>query len=188
MKSYISIKPALLAVALTTVVLFSSSAAAGNKNRSNYQNAGGNCHATNWYGEWDMERNALGYRNTATANNNANANVLVSCNFATDVFAVGNPNSAYTIKVVQLFARNTLTNRDVNMSCSITAGYATGIGNFTNTKSMPLLKTGAQKSLTWSSADNGGKYMPGPASVVCSVPAGVELNDAIIVFDVDVGN
>lgn len=188
MKSYISLKPVLLAVAVTTVVLFSSTAAAANKSRSNYQNAGGNCHASSVWDDFSLERNPLGYRNMSTSNNNSNANVVVTCNFATDVFSVGNPNSAYTIKAVQLFARNTLTNRDVNMSCSITAGYATSSGNFTNTKSISLLKTGVQKSVMWSSADNGGKYLPGPASVVCSVPAGVELNDAIVVFDVDVGN
>jgi len=211
MHTSISKSTLILSLAFTAAAMYAAPAAAATKSRSNYQNAGGNCHAANGLHDIErMKRNPLGYRNAPTAgsgddededddirskgdsasntSNTTTGNVQVICNFAADVFSIGNPNSGHIIKVVQLFARNTLTDSDKGMACTITAGYATSSTNYSNTKSMTLPKSGVQQRLSWSSADNGGRYLPGPASVVCSVPVGVELNDAIIVFDVDVGS
>ena len=193
-----SAKSALaLAVLGLSVSLFAAPAAAVTQRSSNYQNMGGNCHAADpvdeisggqgpgWFGSGSgMLRAPLGYRNANDNNNDSNDNIIVICNFAANGYAQA---SGGLVRSVQLYARNTFTNRDVTLSCSITAGYATSSSNYTNTKSVLLTKNGAQGNIRWRETDNGGNFLPAPANVVCTVPAGVELNDAEITYENNIG-
>ena len=189
-----------LAVLGLSVSLMAAPAAALTKRNSTYQNMGGNCHTADpideisggqgagWFSSGSgMLRAPLGYRNINDNNANFNDNITVICNFAANGYAAFTSNGL--IRSVQLYARNTFTNRDVTLSCTITAGYATSSSNFSHTKSVLLTKNGVQGNIRWRNIeDNGGNYFPAPANVVCSVPAGVELNDAEITYENDVGS
>lgn len=183
-----AIQFAVAAMVLGTGSLFAAPANAADVLRSNYQNMGANCHAAD---SWDdvtlMERNALGYRNTSNSNSSSN-NVVVVCNFLTDVFATSNPvGTTNTVLGVYLYAR-AWRNRNVNMTCVATAGYATSPDNITLTKSFALTGDGEQKYVGFNAVDNGGNWLQAPVNVVCTVPGGVELNDAAVFFYQDVGN
>lgn len=187
-----------LAVLGLSVSLFAAPVGAVNKKGSSYQNMGANCHAAdpaddisggqgNWFGGAGMVRHALGYRNANDNNADRNDDITVVCNFAINGWASIVNNGL--VRSVQIYARNKFTNRDAVLSCFLTAGYAGSSSNFTDTvaRTVTLLKNGNTGTIVWNASNNGGNYLPAPASVVCAVPAGVELNDAEITYEYDVG-
>lgn len=182
------VQSAIPAMVLGVGMLASTTASAADRPRTNYQNMGANCHAANAYDDYVlMQRNALGYRNTSNSNHSGN-NAIIVCNFMADILAVGNPvNTNHTVEAVVLYAR-AWRNRTVNVSCTATAGYATSPDNITITKSIPVTGDGVQRYVEFSSADNGGKFLLSPVNVVCSVPGGVELNDAAVFYYDNVGS
>ena len=168
--------------------LYAAPVAAQTFLRSYHQGAAAGCHAANplafrgYNDELGMLRSQTGYLNTNPNSLLPAHDVTVVCNPIGDLYAV---NSASNVKdvvpEVQLFARNTRSNRDVTLTCTLYAGYIDSNSTSQLTQQIVLPADGTQRSLIWNYPDYT-QFFPTPLSIVCNVPAGIELNDWITLY------
>lgn len=152
-----------------------------------HANAGGVCHAATPAEETFMDRAETGYLNIQTNPRRRGQNVLVVCNPVSDPLApyasAGNPAPALTVWQVDLVARNTTTTANVSLTCSLYSGYVGSPNYATETVTMPLPNGGASGFLSWNDGGNWATYYASPLSVMCDLPAGVELLEVLVYQD-----
>ena len=175
----------LCAVVGVSSLLYSQESAAQSTVRSFQWSATAACNATtilnfSGYGdEFAMERRATGYLNTNSNNALRSNDVKVVCNTNGDILSY--KKGGGTIAELQIFARNTKTNRSVDFPCIMHAGYVGAANAITRTRTVSLPTSGALKALVFSEAAYASFY-PTPITIVCDVPAGVEMNDTIVIY------
>lgn len=150
-------------------------------------NAAGACHAATPAEETFMDRAETGYLNVQTNPRRRGQNVLVVCNPVSDAMApyasAGNPNPLLLIWQVDLVARNTTTATNVSLTCSLYSGYVGSPKYATETVTMGLPNSGTSEILTWNDGGNWATYYSSPLSIMCDVPAGVELLEVYVYQD-----
>jgi|APMI01.1.fsa_nt_gi hypothetical protein len=169
---------------LLLVCTFSASPSQAQSLRDFHQNSAGNCHAANSVAETYMDRAESGYLNTNTNNRRRSQDVLVICNPVTDSISLPQPSNKpkQTVAELQFFAHNTLTTRDATLTCTLTAGYLDSPDIIIETQSAVLPTNGDLRTLLWNDHGNYTNFYPAPLSVVCNVPAGVELTDNVVLY------
>ena len=167
--------------------IYAAPAAAGELPRTFHQGSAGNCHVTDSADEQYMARSESGYVNTRANNGNPKHNVEVVCNPVGDAYAVAVGDPQDTVGQLDFFARNTRNNRDVTLGCVLYAGYLDSPYARTELKTVILPKTGAVKPISYHAPDFDDFY-PTPLSIVCDVPAGVELTDSVVIYLEDIGS
>lgn len=152
-----------------------------------HANAGGVCHAATPMGETFMDRAETGYLNIQTNPRRRGQNVLVVCNPVADSLApytsAGNPNPSLTVWEVDLLARNTLGTGNIDMSCTLYSSYIGSPVYSSETITVSLTADGSMKLFQWNDNGNYTDYYGAPLSIMCDVPAGVELNEVLVYQD-----
>ena len=182
-----------LHVLITTLALgfgcsiYAAPASAQTFLRSFHQGAAGACHASaaisrSYNDELGMSRSETGYLNTNSNNLARYQDITVVCNPIADLYAVNTPDDVKNVvPEVQLFARNTKSNIDVTLTCVLYGGFVNSATTIQRQRSVVLPANGTQRSIVWNE-ENYESYYPTPLSIVCDVPAGIELNDWITLY------
>ncbi len=154
--------------------------------RDFHQNSGGICHAASPSGEAFMDRTETGYLNVQTNARRRSQDVLVACAPVADSFAPHYPANKIqqTIFEIQFAARNTLgMGSPSTLTCTLYSNYVDSPEYKAETRSVQLPSDGTVKAILWNDNFTYANYYAPPLSILCDVPAGVELNDTIILYD-----
>ena len=179
---------AMIAMGIAAGALLASpSASAVNKWRSFHQASNGNCSTSEPSDEGWMSRTPTGYLNTRSNNKKPAHNIEVICSPVGNSYGVYKGPNFGTVAQVAFYARNTRNNADVKLNCVLSVGYVDSAYHSEMPTTKTLTKDGATLPIYWNEPGFAA-YYPTPLTVICDVPAGVELTDAYVYQEVDVGN